>query len=191
MGFIMFNLVNAATLGTLVPVVGGVAALPAGLAGPGMYIIYNSNTNNRYVGKAADFGARFQPRMEAVGELGFSVPQLDQIIAYWGSVDVQQTATAMNPAPAFITVTPFAYTVPNVTAALDGQNIQLERLLVRFIMTQGWGGFVTNNIWAAPGATYTNPTGNPILVRVNYGAVPGTAAGHRVSLWNPGAGGAW
>src|SRR5262249_39526293 len=55
MAQVIFNLRHASTLGAMAPALQagggyGAAALPAGLAGPGMYIIWNTNTNNRYAG---------------------------------------------------------------------------------------------------------------------------------------------
>jgi len=189
MGHVNFNLVNAATLGTLVPPVGAFAFMPPGLAGAGLYIIFNSNTNNRYVGKSSNLTTRFQPRMESVGELGFSTAQLNQIISYWGTVSVGNTP-ALGGIPVLLGVPAGGYAGGvSLWGNIDGVNVEMERLLIRFIMTQFVGGFVTNNQWAAIGATYTNPTPNPITVRLNYGAAGNFAAGNPAAVW--GVGQAW
>ncbi|HQU83520.1 MAG TPA: hypothetical protein PKY59_10360 [Pyrinomonadaceae bacterium] len=192
MGRITYNLNNGATLQSLVPTVGGVAALPPGLAGPGLYIIFNNHTNNRYVGKSSAVEGRFQPRMESVCELGFSVAQLNQILVFWGTVSIANTPppgvgiVVMAPAP----VAGYSGAPGNrLYGNIDGQNIELERLLIRFILNQFHPATITNNTWGAAAATYTNPTANPITVTLNWGAAGPFAPGTHQVVW--GAGQAW
>lgn len=189
MGFITYNLNNASLLGGMVPIPGGVAALPVGLAGAGIYMIANANTNNRYVGKSGNLTTRFNKRLESVCEMGFSTAQLNQISVYWGTITSANTPG--------IGIMPFHIGVPAggysggaaLNAVVDGVAVECERLFVRFVMTQFVGGFVTNNHWAAIGATYTNPTPNPITVTFNWGAGGYYAAGNHTAVWGVGA--AW
>ncbi|WP_299011629.1 hypothetical protein [uncultured Shewanella sp.] len=86
MGTITYTLNNLDRLtdiaGTLAA---GPAQIPAGMAGfAGMYIIYNRNTNNRYIGTSGDIGVRFTGRMGVVCELGLSRAEMANLDAYWG-----------------------------------------------------------------------------------------------------------
>lgn len=189
MGRIIFDLNNGSTLGTMVPTVGAFAFLPPTLTGHGLYIIFNRQTNNRYIGKSSNLPNRFQKRLEAVGELGFSVYQLSRINVFWGRVTLFNTPPPGGVAAARSAPAGGYSGGASLWGSIDGTNIELERLLIRFIMTQFLGGYVTNNTWAAIGATYANPTANPITVRLNYGAVGAYAPGHQTSVW--GVGQAW
>ncbi|NTW00256.1 MAG: hypothetical protein HGA19_03005 [Oscillochloris sp.] len=184
-------MLNAALMGVMVPpaLPGGIfgpAVLPVGLAGPGIYIIVNQNTNNRYVGISTNLAIRFNPRMEVVTELGFSIPDMNNIEVYWGTVTTQNTPGFGGALlPPIIPVG--AYGAP-LNVPIDGVGVQLERLLIRFVLTQlGAGGTVSNNMLAF--APYINPTGNPVTVNFAWGGgvlfLPGAAA----SIWP--VGGAW
>lgn len=168
----------------------GVAALPAGMAMAGTYIIVNTTTNNRYIGIANNISARFNTRLATVTEMGFSdVPTMAAIGVTWGATGVRNTLPAVAGwpmagwAPA-VPIPPVAF-----TAMIDGFQVNLERLLIRFVITQlGAGGTVSNNAMAV--APYVNPTLNPIAVRLTWGAMGGLfSPGHHTSVWN--VGGAW
>lgn len=192
MSVVNFNLNNGATLAGMAPpaLPGGLfgnATLPMGLAGAGMYLIVNTKTNNRYVGISTDLAQRFNTRMATVTELGFSTAQMNRIAVYWGTVQVQNTPTLAIPAPPMTAVA--AYGAP-LNFMIDGVNVQLERLLIRFVLTQlGAGGTVSNNMMAA--IPYTNPTANAITVTLNWGAggvhFP---AGFHTAVWATGIGAA-
>jgi hypothetical protein len=74
---------------------------------------------------------------------------------------------------------------------VDGNLVNLERLLIRFVITQlGAGGTVSNNAMAV--APYPNPTPNPITVRLTWGAMGGLfAPGFQQAVWNVGVMNAW
>ncbi len=192
MSAITYNLLNAATLvGMAPPALGGgmfgAAALPLGLAGGGMYIIWNTNTNNRYAGISTNLATRFQPRLETVTELGFSGVQMNQIVVFWGTAQSQNTAgfggVLVHP------IAPVLWYGAPLNMMVDGVAVNLERLLIRFMITQlGGGGTVSNNMMAF--APYGNPTPNPITVTLNWGACPWVAAGGVAAVW-PVGGPAW
>lgn len=178
MSFIHFNLRHSARLGTMAPQPAGGgftnATLPPGMNMQGTYIIVNADTNNRYVGIATNIHARFVPRLATVTELGFAITTMDRIGVTWGETrtwDSNQqhlnglgilnnaTGQVVQPAP------PAAF-----NATIDGSIVNLERLLIRFCLTQlGAGGTVSNNALAA--TAYLNPTPNIVTVRLTWGAM--------------------
>jgi hypothetical protein len=194
MADIHYNLNNASTLACMVPpTIGpgafGNAAIPGGMAGnAGMYIIWNSTNNNRYAGIATDLGTRFGGRMETVTEMGFDIPQMRTMFAFWGQVHLRNSA----PGSAW-TIVP-GYAAP-LYGIVDGYNIHLERLLIRFLVTQfagGPGATVSNNLLAY--AQYANGSPNAVNVRLTWGGVGGpggVAGGTQVYTWNPGMMNAW
>lgn len=195
MAAIHFNLANSAHLGGMAPPAApgggfGNAALPPGMAGvAGTYIIVNTTTNNRYVGIANDIGARFNTRLATVTEMGFPTAGMASVGATWGQTACQNTPTAFIPAPPWVAAVPAppaAY-----VAMVDGNLVNLERLLIRFVITQlGAGGTVSNNAMAV--APYPNPTPNPITVRLTWGAMGGLfAPGFQQAVWNVGVMNAW
>lgn len=202
MSAVHFNLANAATMGAMAPapLAGGAftnAALPGGLAGAGIYVIVNSHTHHRYVGISTDLAGRFRPRLATVTELGFSQAQMNRIDVFWGTVTTQQTApppaAAVPGAPVFPPVIPPVVPVAGYGAPLnvviDGQVIQLERLLIRLVLTQlGAGGTVSNVLLAY--APYVNPTANLMNVRFTWGATANFAGNSVQFGWMPG-GPAW
>lgn len=170
MSQIIYNLTNGSRLGCMVPPMyqGGAwgnATLPLGLAGQGMYIIVNQGTNNRYAGTSTNLTKRFSSRMATVTEMGFSEQEMNQIIVFWGTVSTQNTPGYMgNPNPAFSIVGNYA---PPVDAQLDGATVNLERLLIRYMLLHlGAGGTVSNNLLAY--APYTNPTASAVTVTLNW-----------------------
>ena len=164
----------------------GAAALPAGLANQGMYIIFNNSTNNRYAGISTNLASRFNTRMAVVTELGFSQAVMNQIAVFWGGATTTNTALpAPAPAPAPVPVP--AYGAP-LTRPIDGQAVNLERLLIRFLLTQFVGGTVSNNMMAF--GAYANPTANNVTVTLNWGAVGGIPAGNHTAVW-PAGGPGW
>jgi len=185
MSFIHFNLVNSSNCAGMAPapVPGGGfgnAVLPAGMGIPGSYIIVNTATNNRYIGIAGDIGTRFNTRLATVTEMGFPGALMGMIGVTWGVTSHQNTGFAVwivtNPAP------PAAF-----VAVVDGVGVNLERLLIRFCMTQlGAGGTVSNNMMAI--APYVNPTPNAVTVQLSWGNMGGLfAAGWQQSVWAVGA----
>jgi len=60
--------------------------------------------------------------------------------------------------------------------------VQLERLLIRFVLTQlGAGGTVSNNLLA--GVAYANPTANAMTVNLAWAGSPFYAAGAHGAVW--------
>lgn len=190
MSVVNFNFNNGALLGGMAPpaLPGGMfgpAVLPPGLAGAGMYMIVNNNTNNRYVGISTNLANRFAKRMETITEFGFSVAQMNQIGVYWGLAQTQNTVAIPAPPPPVVPVP--AYGAP-LNVMIDGVQVQLERLLIRFTLTQlGAGGTVSNNMLA--GVPYVNPTPNPVTVNFNWGAGGLFAAGAHNAVWPVGGAG--
>lgn len=190
MATITYNLHNAGTLAGMAPPAlpfggFGAAALPIGLGGAGMYMIINTKTNNRYVGTSGDLAQRFNARMGVITEMGFSTAQMHRITLIWGNVIIRDTVAPHLIAPLRI-VTGYD---PPLDYNVDGVSIGLERLLIRFVITQlGAGGTSSNNMLAT--TPYINPTPNPITVTLNWGAAGNLIAGTSSAVWNPG-GPAW
>jgi hypothetical protein len=194
MADVIFDLIHSSHLGGMAPptLVGGgfgIAAVPVGMGAAGTYIIVNTITNNRYVGIANNIATRFNDRLPTVTEMGFATGEMNRIGVTWGATQCRNTPTFLVPVP------PWVPAVPNPPAAfdtvIDGVNVKLERLLIRFVLTQlGGGGTVSNNMLAA--APYQNPTANAITVRLNWGTMGGIfAAGFHQAVWNVGLGNAW
>jgi len=123
-----FNLANYASLAGMVPaaLAGGLfapAALPAALAGAGMYLIVNTNTNNRYIGISTTLNQRFNTRMATVTEMGLSAGNMANVEVYWGAVTTQNT-----PAPAVAGEAPVALP-PAVPLAGCGAPLKKWRLM--------------------------------------------------------------
>jgi hypothetical protein len=151
-----------------------------------MYIIWNTNTNNRYAGISTDLERRFRSRMDVVTELGFDRDEMDRIVVFWGRAQVGDTEVPPNPPPP-------PRDVPNYGAPLnvviDRQQINLERLLIRYLVKEfGHGGTVSNNMMAF--GPYSNPTPHRITVTLNWGGFPGIAAGGQRATWAPAPDGA-
>lgn len=198
MGYVHFNLVNSANCAGMAPppVAGGGfgnAALPPGMNMAGTYIIVNTGTNNRYIGIANNIGARFATRLATVTEMGFGTPTMQAIGITWGATGVRNTAPPVVgggfPVAGWVAAVPAPPAAFNV--AIDGVQVNLERLLIRFVITQlGAGGTVSNNAMAA--GPYANPTGNPIAVRLSWGGMGGLfAPGQLNAVWGVGLGAAW
>lgn len=180
MGYIYYRLTHSATLQGMAPpaLAGGAfgpAALPGGMAGmAGMYIIINCHGafENRYIGISQNIGNRFNTRMATITELGFPPAIMGQIYVVWGTVRVRNHPHGL---PAAQTpLTPVLYGGPpaNIafpnwaaggwgnpvpppagafTTVIDGNMINLEHLLIRFVMMRmGAGGTVSNNLLMAP-----------------------------------------
>jgi hypothetical protein len=163
------------------------------MAVAGTYIIVNTLTNNRYIGIANDIGNRFNTRLATVTEMGFpSIPTMAAIGVTWGHTRVLNALTGpVWPGPA----APWMIAAPNppnpFVTVLHGLPINLERLLIRYVITQlGAGGTVSNNAMAAN--AYQNPTLNPISVRVSWGAMGNLfVPGFHDSTWGVGPAAAW
>ncbi len=70
------------------------------------------------------------------------------------------------------------YGANNVTTTIDGQDVNVEALLIRlFIQGLGVGGTTTNRNFIGP---FTNPTPHELIVQVEWGACPAVnvPAGH-------------
>jgi hypothetical protein len=193
MGYIYYQLNHAASLQTMVPPAlgGGMfgpAALPPGMLGfAGIYIIINCNgAHNRYIGISGNIGNRFNPRMSVITELGFDAPTMGNIFVVWGQVKVRDDALPMG-TPTAVTPTRFP-PPPNIafptwaapgwavaappggglalTAVIDGNVINLEHLLVRFVMMRlGAGGTVSNNLLMLP---FAHPGGGAPSLKVKF-----------------------
>ncbi|MCU6501151.1 GIY-YIG nuclease family protein [Rugamonas sp. A1-17] len=192
MGYIYYQLNHAASLQTMVPPAlgGGMfgnAGVPPGMTNfAGIYIIINCNgIHNRYVGISTNIGSRFGPRMSVVTELGFDVPTMANIFVVWGQVKVRNeglpmgTPTAVTPAcfppppnivfptwaaPGWVVAAPPGAGALN--AAVDGNVINLEHLLVRFIMMRlGAGGTVSNNLLMLP---FAHPGGGAPSLKIKF-----------------------
>jgi hypothetical protein len=189
-GAVFYNLGNAASLTGMAPtpLLGGLftnATLPAGLNGAGIYMIWNGTPgiDNRYVGISTNLNQRFRSRMSVVTELGFDAAQMDDIVVFWGTVATQGSA----PGSAITAVANYA---APFRVQIDGAWINLERLLIRYFLTQfPHGQSVSNN--ALSTVAYANPTMNPIAVQVQWGGIVGTPlnAGQHQAMWPPGGAG--
>lgn len=87
MGFIKFDLTNTGSLTTLASSGAGMTGiLPPGIPGAGgLYVIFNSKRNNRYVGKSQNLQSRFNGRMTTVNEFGFTPEDLECLGVFWGA----------------------------------------------------------------------------------------------------------
>lgn len=179
MSLVHFNLLHSTNLANMAPPTlpngnFGNAQLPNGMDMPGMYIIVNTGTNNRYIGIANNIKNRFSHRLPTVVELGFDNATMSRIGVTWGSVEYQHTGVnAWHTAPA-----------NPATVMIDGVTVDLERLLIRFVLTQfGAGGTVSNNRQIAP---YTNQTNNIVFVQLTWGNMGGLfTAGNQIAQWQP------
>ena len=147
MGDIYFDLHSSDDLAGMAPqpMPGGGftnAVLPGGLHGGGLYIIYNHLTNNRYIGISVDLANRFGGRMSVITELGFDHHTMSNILIWWGRAGVKNTNAFGN--PNWLA----NYNGPLV-APVDGVNINLEHLLIRYVLNElGAHGTVSNNVYA-------------------------------------------
>lgn len=158
----------------------GAAALPPGLAGAGMYIIINCQgaaaaNHNRYIGISRNLARRFGTRMGVITELGITAATMAQVHVVWGRVKVRNhplglgiptTPTRLAPAGAVVAGPPPTIPFPRwaapgwtnanpvggpLIANVDGHNINLEHLLIRFIVMRiQAGGTVSNNMLMGP-----------------------------------------
>jgi hypothetical protein len=171
MSQVVYNLMNGATLSCMVPPTqpgGGAygdASLPQGLAGQGMYIIVNTVSNNRYAGISTDLAQRFNSRMATVTEMGFTTELMNRIWVFWGLAAVQNTPGYQgNQNPPMLAVQ--NYSAPLIVP-IDGVDVNLERLLIRFLLLHlGAGGTVSNNLLAFN--PYANSTGSNVHVTLNW-----------------------
>lgn len=203
MGFVNFDITNCASLHTMAsPGVGQAGQLPAGMpqAG-GLYIIYNANNNNRYIGKAGNLTERFAGRMAVVNELGLSQNDLQGIHVFWGGVSVynspqnvqpfaphaqlqngfREARNAHGPAPAMpnqflgnLAAAP-NYAAAYVTTNIDGLLINLEALFIRFLRQMGVGGTITNGQHIGP---FENNTQNELIIQAEWGQTGPVPAAH-------------
>jgi hypothetical protein len=174
---VKFELNNFSTLGCMVPPRQpdgsyGQASLPQGMDdGAYVYMILNINAvpHNRYIGISSNIQQRFNTRLATVVEMGFSQEIMNNIGVWWGSAYYtnvpnpnDQHWQAVNPQG-----NPTALTVN-----INNQSVNLERLLIRFVMTQLQPqneNTVSNTALNTP---YPNPTGAPIGVTLRWGAAP-------------------
>lgn len=165
----------------------------------GIYVIANFNTDNVYVGIAANLNHRFAPRHEAAVHLGINQAYMREIMVWYGSVRVYHTPNPLAglpgpgaPAPQLVlnggapgnvplgqigALSVIANGLP-YTANIDNANgVSLERLLIRFYMSQGI--FNTNTNTQLVNAAWFNNTGNTANIYINYAAVGTIPAGYR------------
>jgi len=158
----------------------GPATLPAGLVGQGMYIITNTNTNNRYIGISTNLANRFNTRMATITECGFAAATMGTIFTWWGQAATRNTGAGA--------VVPLLGYLGPLNVMIDGAQVNLERLLIRYVINLlGGGGTVSNNIYA--GAPYVNPTPNAVTVHFHSAANAHFAAHNHNVVWP--VGGAW
>ena len=188
MSDVEYRLTNSGLCDVMVPNVGVPAQYPAGINGQaaGLYIIYNQQTLTRYVGNSHNIQQRFQQRLAAVGELGLSVAVMAQIAVFWGQAWIRNTPIQGGQQPQFVQVQNYGQQCIGV---LDGVNVNLENLLVRFILTQAWQGeFVSNNHFGQ--APYVNQTPNPVNVTLQWGGAAVNWQNQQLThIWQQGA--AW
>lgn len=158
MGDIYFDFAQSDTLAGMAPAPlpgGGFtnAALPAGLHGGGMYVIYNHFTQNRYIGISVDLAQRFAGRMSVVTELGFDHHTMGNILIWWGTAAVRNTGGLL--------AAPLGHYGGPLIGVVDGANINLEHLLIRYVLGN-FGGTVSNNVYAFQ--PIINPTHNAISI---------------------------
>jgi hypothetical protein len=195
----------------------GVAATPPGMAGvSGMYIIINcvAALENRYIGISTNIGNRFgNDRLPTITEMGFPPATMAQIHVVWGTVKVRNhphglAAAHLGATPLLFpgagpATTPFpnwnapGWTLANpppgggaFTRVIDGNVINLERLLIRFVMMRlGAGGTVSNNALMAP---YNHPQAmgapgaQPLVVKFHSAAFGNYNAFTRADILSPG-----
>ncbi len=190
MSNIHFDLTNSANLQGMAPapIPGGGfanAVLPNGMAMAGSYIIVNTNSNNRYIGISGNIANRFNTRLATVTEMGFAVATMANIGVIWGNTHCRDSAPG-SPWQIAIPAPPAAYEFQ-----IDNVLVNLERLLIRFVITQlGVGGTVSNNAMAAN--PYTNPTQSPINVQLSWGNMGGLFnPGQQNAVWGIGQNNAW
>ena len=156
-----------------------------GMVGAGIYVILNTKTNCRYCGISTNLVTRFNPRLEVVTELGFAATTMAKILVWWGTITYQNTPTALVPAPPVI---PMASYAAPLVATIDGYNVDLERLMIRFVLLQlGAGGTCSNNLLAY--AQYTNGSPNAVTVNFNWANNGNYNAGNVAAVW--GANASW
>lgn len=182
---VYFNLENFSTLGGMVPSEQangefGEAQLPENMNGSHVYLILNINDipHNRYIGISSNIRQRFNTRLATVVEMGFSQATMDNIGVWWGTAwyrdNAQQQWARIDPQPQ-----------QPLNHLINGNNVNLEQLLIRFVLTQlqpQAHNTVSNTLLNHP---YTNPTGVPIEVTMNWGAAPQfqLQAGHVIANW--------
>lgn len=197
MGYVFFDLTQSGNCAGMAPapIAGGGfgnAHLPPGMVGPATYIIVNTNTNNRYIGISSNIANRFNTRMATITEMGFANNEMALIGVTWGATQVRNTLPAVVgggwPAPGMGWLPAIPAPPAPFTVMIDGFLVNLEQLLIRYVITQlGAGGTVSNNVMAA--VPYVNPTPNPITVRLDWGAMNGLfVAGSHQSIWPAGVG---
>jgi hypothetical protein len=219
MGYIYYQLNNSANFATLAPAAlgggaYGFAFLPPTLAGAGMYIIINCQgapaNHNRYIGISSNLAKRFGPRMSVITECGFTAAVMANIHCVWGAVRVRNHPFALGvpttltpivpprvpPNVAFPNWAAGGWTAPPVpaggayTTPVDGNLINLEHLLVRFVMMRlGTGGTVSNNQLMVP---FNHPSAlgaagaQPIIVKFESPAFGPYPAFAEADILNPG-----
>lgn len=120
--------------------------------------------------------------MATVTEMGLSPANVANVEVYWGGVTTQNTPTPAVGAPPAVPLP--GYGAP-LKVAIDGVMVNLEHLLIRFVITQlGVGGTVSNNLLA--GAPYPNPTANNMTVQLTWAGGGFYAAGTHAATWQPG-----
>ena len=202
MGYILYDLRESGNCRDMAPAAladgnFSLAALPAGMDMAGIYIIVNTKTNNRYVGISSNIKNRFNTRLATVTEMGFNNLEMQRIGVTWGSVAVRDSLPTPTyypndkkwPIPGSTVVWP--PDTGSFVATIDGQSINLEKLLIRFVLQKlGAGGTVSNNAMAFQ--RYDNPTNDIIRVGVAWGDMGGLfEPGFVEAEWYPGLGNGW
>jgi len=136
---------------------GGTVSIPSEFTtAGGIYLIFNLQTNTRYMGVTQNMNARFGPRQQVCYELGFNKTDLAVIEAYPGILVLSDSQGGSG--------SPDNYDSPYVR--LDGIEVDYEHLFIKTAQNL-FGGFITNTLKAGP---FINETNEPITARITWEA---------------------
>lgn len=163
MSKIFFSLNTGFNLYEMVPDVGKKARNPLPQTG-GIYLIFNSEQNNRYIGIAKNFHSRFQKRMETVTELGLSQKEMTNIWVWIGTVDWENSSNGMTQEAEF--------KAGGYGGNVDNKGfIDFEHVLIRYFLAHaGFGGTISNN---QKKAKLKNQTMNDIKLDLQFANIIG------------------
>lgn len=175
MADVEFNLGAAIMLAPMIPIATGApTALPAGFpAAAGLYLIYNQNTNNRYMGISNNLNNRFAGRQGACFELGFPQNVLNNVGAFVGTMRYRNNGVmGWTAAP--------GYVAGNLTITLDGNNYDLEHMFIKAVQ-HAWP-FSTISNTQKVGALNNASGAHAISIDINYTDNNGAAQTNNVTI---------
>ena len=128
----------------LPPTVGDVALVPSAIpATPGLYVIFNGNTNNRYLGVSENINHRFAGRQEVCFDLGLSQANLNNIVVFCGAMSYRNTGViAWTQAP--------GYAADQLNVVIDGSDYDLEHMLIKAAQHAWPDDTVSNTLKVSP-----------------------------------------